>query len=308
MILCVGTTPTVQRSMIFRKLEINEVNRAVEVRDYASGKSPNVARVLKSLGASPVEMGFAGGDRGRLLVADLERAGIDCDFVTVAAPTRLCTTVIDQATGTATELVEESSPIEEAGWRELDRRIESHLPKAQICVFSGSLPPKAPQDFYARWVQEAGRKGIRVILDARGEPLRLAIANPNCIAKLNRQELAMTLDRPFASERAFRDAVGELAGRCAGAIITMGSHGALACDGSQFWKVTPPQVKAISAVGSGDAFAAGLAFELARGRTLFEGLPMAAACGAANAMTALAGHIETSEIEGLLNKVRVERI
>lgn len=308
MILCVGTTPTVQRSMIFRKLEINEVNRAAEVRDYASGKSPNVARVLKSLGASPVEMGFVGGDRGRMLVADLKCAGIECDFVTVAAPTRLCTTVIDQATGTATELVEESSPIEEAGWRELDRRIESHLPNAQICVFSGSLPPKAPQDFYARWVQEAGHRGIRVILDARGEPLRLAITNPNCIAKLNRQELAMTLDRSFASERAFHDAVGELASRCAGAIITMGSHGALASDGSQFWKLTPPEVKAISAVGSGDAFAAGLAFALARGGTLFEGLPMAAACGAANAMTALAGHIETSEIEGLLKKVRVEQI
>lgn len=308
MILCVGTTPTVQRSMIFRKLEINEVNRAVEVRDYASGKSPNVARVLKSLGADPLEMGFVGGDRGQLLVSDLERAGIKCDFVTVAAPTRLCTTVIDQATGTATELVEESSPVEEAGWRELGRKIESHLPDAQICVFSGSLPPKAPQDFYARWVQESGRRGIRVILDTRGEPLRLAIQNANCIAKLNRQELAMTLDRSFASERAFRDAVGELATRCAGAIITMGSHGALASDGSQFWKVTPPEVKAVSAVGSGDAFAAGLAFELARGRTLSDALPMAAACGAANAMTALAGHIEPSEIDQLVKKIRVEQI
>lgn len=308
MILCVGTTPTVQRSMIFRKLEINEVNRAVEVRDYASGKSPNVARVLKSLGADPLEMGFVGGDRGKFLVADLERAGIDYDFVTVAAPTRLCTTVIDQATGTATELVEESSPIEEVGWRELDRRIESHLGNAQICVFSGSLPPKAPQDFYARWVREAGRRGIRVILDTRGEPLRLAVSNANCIAKLNRQELAMTLDRPFASELAFRGEVGELASRCAGAIITMGPHGALVSDGRQFWKVTPPEVKAISAVGSGDAFAAGLAFELARGRTLSESLPLAAACGAANAMTALAGHIETSEIDGLLKKVRVEEI
>lgn len=308
MILCVGTTPTVQRSMIFRKLEINEVNRAVEVRDYASGKSPNVARVLKSLSAVPVEIGFVGGDRGRFLVADLECAGINCDFVTVAAPTRLCTTVIDQAKGTATELVEESSPIDEAGWRELDRRIESHLPNAKICVFSGSLPPKAPQNFYARWVQTAGRRGIRVILDARGEPLRLAILNANCIAKLNRQELAMTLDRSFASERAFRDAVGELAARCAGAIITMGSHGALASDGSQFWKVTPPAVKSISAVGSGDAFAAGLAFELARGRSLAESLPLAAACGAANAMTALAGHIEASEIDRLVKEVRVEQI
>jgi hypothetical protein len=36
-ILCVGTTPTVQRTMVVDRLVIDEVNRAVEVKVHASG-------------------------------------------------------------------------------------------------------------------------------------------------------------------------------------------------------------------------------------------------------------------------------
>ena len=43
MILCLGTTPTVQRTMTFAKLNIDAVNRAIEVKQTASGKSINVA-------------------------------------------------------------------------------------------------------------------------------------------------------------------------------------------------------------------------------------------------------------------------
>ncbi len=67
MILCVGTTPAVQRVMIFRKLALDEVNRASSTLDGVAGKSINVAKVLKSLGEEPVAVSFLGGDRGAYL-------------------------------------------------------------------------------------------------------------------------------------------------------------------------------------------------------------------------------------------------
>src|SRR5947209_6888033 len=132
MILCLGPTPTVQRSMIFDHFQVDEVNRATHVSEYASGKSPNVARVLRTLGADVLEVGFAGGDRGRFLLDDLRSANINCKFVTVDAPTRLCTTIIDRAAGTATELVEESAAIESRGWEQMDRLLERTLPLADV--------------------------------------------------------------------------------------------------------------------------------------------------------------------------------
>src|SRR3954470_16366450 len=112
MILCLGTTPTMQRTMLFDRVEIDAVNRATEVREYASGKSVNVAKVLRTLGHNATATGFIGGARGALLQEHMERAGIGHDFVEVEAATRLCTTVIDRGSGAVTELVQESDPVE----------------------------------------------------------------------------------------------------------------------------------------------------------------------------------------------------
>ena len=40
--LCLGTTPTVQQTMLFNHVEVDEVNRAIEIRRNASGKPVNV--------------------------------------------------------------------------------------------------------------------------------------------------------------------------------------------------------------------------------------------------------------------------
>ncbi len=48
-ILCLGTTPAMQRVMIFHKLSLDAVNRAATTLDGAGRKSVNVAKALKSL-------------------------------------------------------------------------------------------------------------------------------------------------------------------------------------------------------------------------------------------------------------------
>ncbi len=103
MIVCLGTTPTVQRTMTFDRLALDEVNRAKTVDEYASGKSVNVARVAHLLGADVLELGFVGGDRGEFLRRALTEEGVRHDFVSVGPRSRLCTTVIDSSTGTVTE-------------------------------------------------------------------------------------------------------------------------------------------------------------------------------------------------------------
>jgi tagatose 6-phosphate kinase len=308
MILCLGTTPTVQRSMTFKHLAMDDVNRAVDVQEYASGKSPNVARVLQTMGENALAVGFAGGDRGKFLIDDMERAGIKCDFVRVPDQTRLCTTVIDRSTGTATELVEEHAPVSEAHWAEMDHKLRSILPTSKMWIFSGSLPAGAPRDFYARWIPLAKELKATLILDTRGEPLKCALPMGGFIAKLNRDELAATLGMDLSSDKALADAVRQGVPSGGAAIITHGSKSVVASDGKDIWRLVPPAVKAISAVGSGDAFAAGLSLGLTAGESLPEALALAAACGAANAMTALAGHLNRDDVTELRAKVRITQM
>ena len=307
MILCLGTTPVYQRSMIFERVTLDAVNRATEVRDYASGKSINVARVAHSLGAQVLATGFVGGSRGELLCRDLDAAGIRHDFVPVAPETRQCITVIDRDRGTATELVEESSLISQDAWDELDLKLRSMLPRAKAWVFSGTLAPGAPEDFYARWLPLARDLGAVTIIDARGGPLRRAMQHPNGILKLNREELGATFQGDFSTEDRIVQAIVEHAPVQGLLIVTLGSAGAIVGNRKECWRVTPPKVQAISAVGSGDAFAAGLAIALLDGRPLRDGLKLAAACGAANAMTPLAGHLDQLNIEQLLAQAKVDK-
>src|SRR5207248_1589956 len=171
MILCVGTTPTVQRTMVVDRLVIDEVNRATEVHEHASGKSVNVARVLTVLGEAALAAGFSGGRRGDFLLKDMDQAGIPHDFLPTTAQTRLCTTVIDRSAGQATELVEEAPAALPDEWAALIARIEARLLDTNALVFSGTLAPGAPHDFCDRWI---GRAPV-VVVDAKGEPMRRAL-------------------------------------------------------------------------------------------------------------------------------------
>lgn len=309
MIVCLGTTPTMQRTMLFERVEIDAVNRSNEVREYASGKSVNVAKVLRTLGHESLATGFAGGNRGAQLREFLDKDGVRHDFVDVSTPTRLCTTVIDKESGFVTELVEESGTIDAEGWAELARKLERLLPLATGWVFSGSVAPGGPADFYTRWLARFRGKNPHVVVDARGGPLKEALRQPGVVAKCNLHELEATLGTTFDSESAMRKAMERATPQGGALVVTLGRDGAIAYERGTFWRVHVPKVKAISAVGSGDAFAAGLAAgreRSAKSGDPREALALAAACGAANAMTSDSGWVRPTDLGELLPKVVVE--
>jgi tagatose 6-phosphate kinase len=309
MIVCLGTTPTMQRTMLFDRLTPDGVNRATEVREYASGKSVNVAKVLRTLGHEALATGPVGGTRGEQLRQHLAREGVRADFVTVSAQTRLCTTVIDRATGQVTELVEEAARIEPADWQALARKLEALLPTARAWVFSGSLPLGAPPDFYTHWLAKFRRHNPHVVIDARGGPLKQALRQPGVVAKCNREEFEGTIGATFPDEEQLRGAMHYAVPQGGSLVVTLGRDGAIAHEGGRFWRVRVPPVRVVSAVGSGDAFAAGLA----AGRERHpddprRALALAAACGAANAMTTDSGWVRPSDLGEILPRVVVEEV
>lgn len=308
MIICVGTTPVWQRSMVFDRLRLNEVNRAVLVHDYASGKAVNVARVLHALGQDVVVTGFAGGDRGAAMLRDLDRAGVRNEFVLVGSETRQCVTVIDRAGVVATELVEESRPVTEADCARLLEVLDRLLRDAEGLVLSGSLPPGAPQDFYLSCLRRVSRPQTRIVLDARGEPLRQALKHGGLVVKLNREELAATVGRQVGADDDLGAAAREVAPAGGATVVTLGAEGAIFMDGREAWRVRVPPVPTRSAVGSGDAFSAGIIVAMVRGKALADACALGAACGAANAMTDLAGHLSPEDVHAIRPRVRVEPV
>jgi tagatose 6-phosphate kinase len=118
--------------------------------------------------------------------------------------------------------------------------------------------------------------------------------------------LQETMPFPIDDDAALRKAILELLRRGpAWAIITDGPHEAVASDGESFWRITPPRIRAVNPIGSGDAFAAGVATALLESHDLPTACRLGAACGAANALNSPAGHGRREDVERLLAEVRV---
>jgi tagatose 6-phosphate kinase len=309
MILCLGTTPAVQRVMVFRELAPGAVNRAVTTLDGVAGKSVNVAKVLHALGEPVVAMGFLGGPRGAWVRHSLEGRGIELDFVAVEQNTRQCTTVIDQSAGTQTELVEESRPVAPEAYQELIRRIRRRIKRCRAVVMSGTITPGAPASLYLECARAAQAASVMSVIDARGPLLLEALRGKPDLVKPNRSELAATVGRELKNEAAVVSAMRKLCEFGAQrVVITAGKKPTLAWDGRRVWRILAPSIATVNPIGSGDAFTAGLVWRLLRGEDLGEACRWASAAGAANALTMMPGEVDRKDVYRLAKQTRVERL
>jgi tagatose 6-phosphate kinase len=189
---------------------------------------------------------------------------------------------------------------------DLFRRIVSDY---EAVTLSGSLPPGVPLDFYAQLIRLAHESAVPVLLDSSGEALRHGVAAGPTLIKPNETEVAILSERPLSTVTEFSDAAGEIARRYNTTVmLSMGSEGAIVADNHQAFHVRNPQVKAVSAVGSGDCMLAGLAYGLAAARPLIEAAKIGIAAGTANTLAIGAGQFMTSDFEALLSSTEINQL
>ena len=308
MILCIGTTPAAQRTMVFRRLEREAVNRAILTVDGAAGKAVNVGKVLHVLGEQPLVLGFLGGLRGEEVRGILAREGVPAEFVPVQNTTRQCITLVDETTGEVTELVEEGRPVEPEAAVQFRALIQNRLPGARAVVMSGTIASGVAPGLYAEVIRLAHQEGVFSVVDAQGTALQLALEAQPGLVKPNRKELETTLQRPVPDDAALHAAMRELLARGSErVVVTAGQAPAWAADGRHWWRITAPIVPALNPIGSGDAFTAAVVARLVAGDDLGEACRWGAAAGAANALTHLSGEVRRVDVERLLPLATAER-
>jgi fructose-1-phosphate kinase PfkB-like protein len=82
-------------------------------------------------------------------------------------------------------------------------------------------------------------------------------------------------------------------------IVTQGKAGAMVSDGQSFWHAPAIDIQPISSIGSGDAFTAGLAAAISRGKSVPEACQLASACAAANALIPGSGILRIEDVKRL---------
>lgn len=289
------------------------VHRLTRSETFAGGKGVNVARVLTQLSAArpeavepvpaPLLLGFAGGPTGRLFEDLLATEHLAAALVPTSGATRVCEVLVDLSDPDGATVYNASGPqVEHPELEALEGLFAGTLAKSKALVCTGSIPPGVPADQYARWIAQARDQGILSVLDAHGEVLALGVAALPDVVKVNREELS-SLGAGDPADRA----LGWLDAGIRCVVITDGDRPARAFTASAEYEVVAPEVPVRSAVGSGDAFCAGLVQSLLGAPRVgwAAHLRTAAACGASNAAGTTAGLTSSHSPATLLPRVTV---
>ncbi len=265
MIVAAGLTPAWQQILVFRQLQVGHVNRAHEAVWCGSGKVLNVGAALHQLGAESLTISPVGGATGQQIRDDFARRGIPARWVSTNAATRVCTTLLDQATGATTELVENSTALTEFELAQYAEAFADGARSASHVVLSGSLPQGTAPSYYRDLLE---RTSARTLLDIRGRELIECLPLRPFLVKPNRGELATTVGRPLTTEDDVATAMAEV--RDLGAewiVVSNGPASLFVLGPSGLHRIEPPQVQAINPIGCGDSLTAAVAAQLARGET-----------------------------------------
>jgi 1-phosphofructokinase family hexose kinase len=312
MIITVTLNAAIDKTLAVPNFALGRRHRAVEQASMAGGKGVNVARALKSLGQPVIATGVAGGPTGTRIIEQLTADAVLNDFVRIREESRTSTAVVDPTSGEQTE-INERGPAVSAGELELFVDKLLYLAKgAAMCVISGSLPRGIELDLYARLVEELGRLGVTTMLDAEGEPMRLATRAEPSVVTPNEPEAEELVGHEFGDDSDRAGALRSIAALGAHEAIMTMSTGCMALVGEppdrHLRRATVEALEPVSAVGSGDAFLAGLVAARYGGDLPEEQLRFAVACGAESTQHFGAGVVDPKEVERLLADVRVERV
>lgn len=276
--------------------------RCARPRYEPGGGGVNVSRTIRELGGSSMAVWTCGGMTGDLYRDLLDEAGLDHEPIAVDAWTRQNVIVTEESTN---EQYRFCLPGPELTGDEVDRCLErlSQVKRPRFAVFSGSLPPGAPSDFYARAARALGPDS-RVLVDAADEALAEAVRGGVYAIKPNVRELGQVVGRDLDDDdvvESGRRLVAE--SELEVVLISFGSDGAVLVTRAGTHELPAPDVSPRSRVGAGDSMVGAFVCRLNAGDEPLSAARYGVAAGAATAITPGTELCRRRDVERLARRV-----
>ena len=263
-----------ERTLEYARWTPGRTQRARAESFQVGGKGINVTKMLTRLGCPSTALCFTGGAPGAECEAWLRERRLPHRSFATRTATRVGTVVRD-ATGPETTFLGPDAAPDKAAVRACAEFLDAQR-DGQVLAICGSLPGWAGADLdplraaLSRWLARGS-----LVVDTYGPPLAWFLERPIALLKINADELA-TIAGLWA---------GELPAKIARIIITDGPKPVRVrdADGSTA-TLTPPVVREVSPVGSGDVlFACALEAIYRRGLKLRQAVEFALPYASANA-------------------------
>lgn len=300
-ILCVCLSATIQRTITFRDIALENVNRSEKYRTDASGKAVNSARVLNQLEPGCAVTVCPLGEKNEAQFMELAaRDGLEVIAVRTPGYTRECWTLLDRMRTATTELVV-SEPSADCGYDEAEHAlleaVEGCVKDCDAVLVAGSRPSVWSEGIMAYIARMACDSGRIMLADYHGEDLErtLAVCTPSII-KINEEEFCGTFGlRLFSGDELLTEAVAAESRRMNNiVVVTRGTRPTVAADRGDVSVFPAETVKAVNTTACGDSFSAGFLYEYLSSRDFTAALAKGTWCAARNAENEAPGTIEKS--------------
>ncbi|SRR6266498_1703070 len=316
MILTVSPNVALDRVRVIRGFQAGKQNRALLEFLQPGGSGVHATNVIQSLGGDSTALGLLGGHTGELWKVEAEKRGLAYDMISIPDESRESFCLIDLDQGSVVESVAEGPTVTPDLKDALLARLETYLPKVDLLILSGSLPPGLPVNIYAEMIELARQYKVQTLADIHSEPLRVALTYQPWLIKTNLSEFHELLGRTTehlaerieASRELCRDMGITLA-------LSMSEAGLLLATPDEQWLLTPPSIKmhlpeglGQNVIGCGDALVGALAYEYCRARDLLAGAKLGLAAAHFNLGTFGVPEIDAQRIGDLSSHVQLQKL
>ena len=296
--LCVGLSPSIQRTVSFDSVIKNSVNRSSEYRFDASGKAANSSRVLNQLEKNSARLICPLGAENISFFRKLaERDGLAVNPVEIPGRTRECWTLLDASDGGTTELVAEepcvSSVFGEAE-EKLFEIVRFEVKNADAVLVAGSSPASWKKETVPCIAKIVSQNKKVFLADYWGKTLldTIEFCIPHII-KINEEEFLNTFGGKLPiSDGDFRHLISDKSVELGCIlVVTRGEKSTFAADKGNFVEFPVEKIKAVNTTASGDAFSAGFLYEYLKTKDFLKSLEKGTWCAARNAESKIPGSI-----------------
>lgn len=281
-------------------------NRKIRCKNpqmHPGGGGVNVARSCARLGAHTLAVLTAGGVYGDALIKSLAAENVPMRMIPIQGETRLAFHVKNHDDQDEYRF---NLPGAEMTAREVRRFFDAVREEAETgdyVVASGSLPPGAPDDFWAEAAHLAKKQGARFVLDSVSG-LDAALDEGVYMLRQNEHEYPATSSKVLSWPNEIEDFAKRMVsgGRVQHMVISHGGDGSMMASADGVFTAPSFKIRATSAVGAGDSFVGGLLTALARGDDRTEALRYGMAAAGATRMSEGTALFDPADVARLMKR------
>lgn len=300
MIYTVTLNPSIDYHVWVEAMTAGTIHQVQKEWKVAGGKGINVSKVLQRLGCPSVALGFVGGFTGAFIKQQLEQDGVEHRFIPISGDSRINIKIKAEQ---ETDMSGVSPDIPEEALQQLLDQLD-RLNAGDFLVLAGSVPASIPSDIYQHIMGRMNQRGVRVIVDAKGQALGNALDEKPFLIKPNHHELGELFNtRVETVEEAVHFGRMALERGAANVIVSMAGDGAVFVNRSRAFSAHFPKQQAVNSIGAGDSVVAGFLYAHSRGMDEKEAFRFAVAAGSTTAISE--GFCTLEKIEAFLPKITI---